>query len=166
MKLTQAAAATFGLNDDSWKRHANAWSVWTRMAGLAPILLPIYFRDALGWWAPAPIVAGVIWMWLNPHAFKPVYEPRSWAEKGIYGEKMYAADHSLAAEAHRPALRWLIAMAALGAAIMVYGLVRVEAWPAVFGWALIFISQLWQIDRFVAIYEEGLRRAAADGNAE
>ncbi|MER7504406.1 DUF6653 family protein [Nonomuraea pusilla] len=55
MKLTQAAAAIFGLDDDSWKRHANAWSVWT----------------------------------------------------------------------------------------------------------LVFVSQLWQIDRFVAVYEEGLRRAAA-----
>ncbi|MFI7111602.1 DUF6653 family protein [Nonomuraea sp. NPDC050227] len=102
MKLTQAAAATFGLDDEAWKRHANPWSVWTRMAGLAPILLPIYFREALGWWSLAPIAAGVIWMWLNPHAFAPVHEPRSWA--------------------------------------------------------------LWQIDRFVAIHEEGLRRAAAAGS--
>lgn len=36
MKLTQAAAATFGLTDESWKRHATAWSVWTRMAGHFP----------------------------------------------------------------------------------------------------------------------------------
>ncbi|MEV0825022.1 DUF6653 family protein [Nonomuraea rubra] len=164
MKLTQAAAATFGLNEESWKRHANAWSVWTRMAGVLPILAPIYFREELGWWALAPIAAGVIWMWINPHAFKPVLEPRRWAEKGIYGEKMYAADHSLAAEAHRPAIRWLIALAAAGLGIMVYGLVTIEAWPSVFGLTLIFISQLWQIDRFVAIYEEGLRRTSPGSN--
>ncbi|MGN9843965.1 DUF6653 family protein [Nonomuraea sp. H19] len=46
MKLTQAAAAMFGLNDESWKRHANAWSVWTRMAGLAPILVFYVFFDS------------------------------------------------------------------------------------------------------------------------
>ncbi|WP_153263643.1 hypothetical protein [Nonomuraea phyllanthi] len=36
MTLTQAAAATFGLTDESWKRHAIARSVWTRMAGHSP----------------------------------------------------------------------------------------------------------------------------------
>ncbi|YCK37713.1 DUF6653 family protein [Actinomadura sp. ATCC 39365] len=164
MKLTQAAAATFGLDDEAWKRHANPWSVWTRMAGLAPILLPIYFREALGWWALAPIAAGVIWMWLNPHAFRPVHEPRSWASKGIYGEKLYAADHSPAAAAHRQMIRRLLAMAAVGLGVMAYGLVRVEPWPSVFGLTLIIVSQLWQIDRFVAIYEEGLRRAAVAGS--
>lgn len=163
MKLTQVAAKTFGLDDVAWRRHANAWSVWTRMLGLIPILVPIFFRDAFGWWAMLPIALGVGWMWINPHVFPAVDEPRSWASKGIYGEKMYAADRSLAADAHRPAIRWLIVLATVGASLLAWGMVRVEAWPSIFGLTLIVISQLWQIDRFVAIYEEGLRRSAAAG---
>lgn len=161
MKLTQATVKAFGLDDAAWKKHANAWSVWTRMLGVVPILVPIYFRETLGWWALVPIALGVGWMWANPHVFSAVDEPRSWAEMGIYGEKMYAADQSLAAEAHRPALRWLIALAAVGAVLLVWGLVLIEAWPSIFGLTLIVLSQLWQIDRFVAIYAEGLRRSAA-----
>ena len=159
MKLTQTAVKAFGLDDKSWKRHANAWSVWTRMLGLGPILTPIYYRETLGWWAMIPIALGAGWMWVNPHVFPAVEEPRSWAEKGIYGEKMYAANQSLATDAHRPAMRWLIALAAVGAVLLAWGLILIEAWPSIFGITLIVLSQLWQIDRFVAIYAEGQRRS-------
>ncbi|MEU1392286.1 DUF6653 family protein [Nonomuraea sp. NPDC005730] len=56
------------------------------------------------------------------------------------------------------------ATAAAGLGVMAYGLVRVEPWPSVFGLTLIIVSQLWQIDRFVAIYEESLRHAAVAGS--
>ncbi|GLY64867.1 DUF6653 family protein [Amycolatopsis taiwanensis] len=157
MKTTEAVAATFGMTDEAWKRHANAWSVWSRMAGLAPILAPIFFRQTLGWWALAIIVPGIAWMWLNPRAFKPVYHPTKWAEKGIYGEKLWSAGKSAALAGHRTAMRLLIGLAGAGALIMIYGLVFIEAWPAIFGITLVLLSQLWQIDRFVSIYDESVR---------
>jgi hypothetical protein len=37
--------------------------------------------------------------------------------------------------------------------LLVYGLVRLEAWPTVFGASLIVLAQLWRIDRLVVFYE-------------
>lgn len=124
------------------------------MAGLAPILVPIYFRETLGWWALAIIVPGIAWMWLNPRAFKPVHHPVKWAEKGIYGEKLWSA--GAAAAKHKTAMRLLLVLAAAGVAVLAYGLIAVEAWPAIFGVTLVLLSQLWQIDRFAAIYDESV----------
>lgn len=155
MKTTEAVAATFGLKDQgAWKRHANPWSVWTRMAGLVPILAPVFFRETLGWWALAIIAPGIAWMWLNPRAFKPVHHPVRWAEKGIYGEKLWSAGKSTALARHKTAMRLLLLLAAAGAGLLVYGMVVIEAWPTIFGVTLVLLSQLWQIDRFAAIYDE------------
>lgn len=154
MKTTETTAKTFGLDDATWRRHANPWSVWTRMGAFPLLVLAVWSRDWIGWWCLVPLAVLIFWMWINPRAFPPVDAPRSWASKGIYGEKMWAVDKSQEAEGHRAAIRWLIALAAVGAALMVWGLVVLSVWPTVFGVTLILLSQLWQIDRFVQIYQE------------
>src|SRR4029453_10046537 len=42
-------ASLFGLKGDSWMRHANPWSVWTRFAVLPLLILAIWSRDWIGW---------------------------------------------------------------------------------------------------------------------
>lgn len=148
---------TFDLSDETWRRHANAWSVWTRMAAFPPMVAAIYFRDVLGFWTLVVLAAGVVWMWLDPRVFPAIDHPRSWAEKGIYGERMWWHDGSPEAKAHRTALRWIQSIAGVGGLFMVYGLVFLDPWPTFFGWTFFLISQLWQIDRFVAIYQESVR---------
>lgn len=154
VKSTETIAKTFGLNDVTWRRHANPWSVWTRMAAFPLLVLAVWSRDWIGWWSLVPLAVLIAWMWVNPRAFPPIDEPRSWASKGIYGEKMWAVDKPPEAAGHRVAMRLLIALAAVGAGLLVWGLVVLDVWPTVFGVTLIFLSQLWQIDRFVQIYSE------------
>ena len=39
-------AGLFGLKGDSWMRHANPWSVWTRFAVLPLLILAVWSREA------------------------------------------------------------------------------------------------------------------------
>jgi hypothetical protein len=157
MGTANAAVKTFGLNEENWKKHANPWSVWSRMAAFVVMIAAIFARELFGWWTLAFIGAGIIFMFLNTRIFPGVDQPRRWDEKGIYGEKLWTLKDEAAA-GHRKAINLLIGIAGIGLPIMVYGLIVVEAWPTVFGLSLVFVSQLWQIDRFVAIYDEAQRR--------
>jgi hypothetical protein len=76
------------MSDDTWRRHAHPWSVYTRFAAIPPLVLAIWSRAWIGWWSLAPLALVVIWLWLNPRVFPPVHAPTRWASKGIYGEKI------------------------------------------------------------------------------
>ncbi|RDI45235.1 DUF6653 family protein [Nocardia mexicana] len=159
MSTTQITANTFGLNDENWRKHANPWSVWSRMAAFAVMLAAIYLRDVLGWWTLAVLVGGVAFMFANTRMFRPIDVPSRWDERGIYGERLWT-EKAPAAEPHRRAISAIIGIAGVGLPLIGWGLVSVQIWPTVFGWTLVFISQLWQIDRFVAIYDSAVRADA------
>lgn len=79
------------------------------------------------------------------HEHHPDRSERLWTEKAP------------AAEPHRRAISAIIGIAGAGLPMIVWGVVSTQVWPTVFGWTLVFISQLWQIDRFVAIYDSAVR---------
>jgi hypothetical protein len=59
----------FGLQGDSWMRHANPASVWTRFTVLPLLALSIWSRAWLGWWCLLPVALSIAWMLLNPRVF-------------------------------------------------------------------------------------------------
>ena len=75
-RLTKA----FGLTDaDGWRRHANPWSVYTRIP--VPLLLTaaIWTRAWIGWWSLVPVAAVLVWTMINPRVFPPPQRFTSWA---------------------------------------------------------------------------------------
>ena len=151
-----------GMTDEAWLRHANSWSVYTRFAAIPAGILAIWSRTWLGWWALIPVALVIIWLWLNPHVFPAVKEPRSWAAKGIYGEKLWLNEPDSVPPGCRSVLRWLIIPAVAGILLLVWGLVQLDLWPTIFGATLVTLTQLWRIDRFGRVYEE---RQGADADA-
>ena len=83
MKPLVWVAKTFGMTDEAWRRHANPWSVYTRFAAIPALILAIWSRVWIGWWALVPVAVVLVWLWINPHVFAAVTQPRSWAAKGI-----------------------------------------------------------------------------------
>lgn len=152
MDLKEAVAKAFRMDEETWRRHANPWSVWTRFAAIPLMLLGIWSRDWIGWWCLVPIAAVIGWLFVNPSAFPPV-EPRGWAARGIYGEHAWVRDKSLVPPNHLVVLRILVVLGLAGFGLMVWGLVRLEVWPTVFGTALLVVAQLWRIDRFGWLWE-------------
>ena len=43
-------AAAMAMKDATWERHANPWSVWTRVPLLPLFALALYMRGPLGPW--------------------------------------------------------------------------------------------------------------------
>jgi hypothetical protein len=153
MKLSPIAKA-FAMSDEAWRRHANPWSVYTRFAAIPAMILAIWSRVWIGWWALVPVAATIVWLWLNPHVFAAVTMPRSWAAKGIYGEKLWLLERSKVPPGYLAVLRWLIVPAAVGLVLLAWGLVQLLVWPTAFGATLIVLAQLWRIDRLGLLYEE------------
>ncbi|EME51205.1 DUF6653 family protein [Amycolatopsis decaplanina] len=147
MEITDAVAKTFRMDDEAWRRHANPWSVWTRFAAIPLMLLAIWSRTWIGWWCLAPIAAVVVWLFLNPSAFPPV-EPRSWAARGIYGERIWTHDKSSVPPDHRQVLRVLVVLGLTGFGLITRGLMALDLWPTLFGATVVIMAQLWRIDRF------------------
>ncbi|KOX19725.1 hypothetical protein ADK67_32865 [Saccharothrix sp. NRRL B-16348] len=157
MDVKNAVARAFRMDDEAWRRHANPWSVWTRFAAIPLMLAAIWSRTWIGWWCLLPIAAVIIWLFVNPTAFRPV-EPRSWAARGIYGERAWVQDKSLVPPDHRAVLRILVVLGLTGFALVVWGLVRLDVWPTAFGAALVIVAQLWRIDRFGWLWERAEQR--------
>jgi hypothetical protein len=150
--LEDKVAQAFRMDDESWRRHANPWSVWTRFAAIPLMLLAIWSRTWIGWWSLLPIAAVIVWLFVNPSAFPPV-EPSSWAARGIYGERAWVRHKTMVPPDHRAVLRVLVTLGLVGFGFMAWGLIALELWPTVFGATVAIMAQLWRIDRFGWLWE-------------
>jgi hypothetical protein len=155
-------AGLFRMTDEAWCRHANPWSVYTRFAAVPAMISAIWSRVWLGWWAMVPVAAVVAWLLFNPHIFAPVREPRSWAARGIYGEKFWLHHRSDVPPGYQAAFHWLAVPALAGVALLVWGLACLSIWPTLFGATLIVLAQLWRIDRLGMLYEEHVAKSQDD----
>jgi Family of unknown function (DUF6653) len=140
------------VRDETWRRHANPWSVWTRFAAIPPLVLSIWSRTWIGWWCLVPLALVIVWLIVNPSAFAPVEKPVRWTERGIYGERIWAQDKDIPQE-HKRVLGLLLGLAAIGAVLLALGLITLSVWPTVFGATLVVVTQLWRIDRFATLYD-------------
>lgn len=61
MTLERRIASVFHMDEETWMRHANPWSVWTRTTALPLLILAVWSRVWIGWWALLPIAAAVLW---------------------------------------------------------------------------------------------------------
>lgn len=121
MKLLDKCARAAGMSDEAWRRHANPWSVWTRFAAIPLMMLAIWSRVWIGWWALAPVGVVVLWLWWNPRAFAPVDEPVAWSSRGIYGERLWLQDRSSMPAGFAVVQRIWIVGAVVGAALLTWG---------------------------------------------
>jgi hypothetical protein len=86
----QRVARLFGLQGDSWMRHANPWSVWTRFAVLPLLAVSIWSRDWIGWWCLIPVALSLVFMVVNPLLFPEPRSTRNWTSRAVFGERLWA----------------------------------------------------------------------------
>ena len=78
-----------GMDDRAWQRHANPWSVWTRILTPLPLLaLAVWSRVWLGWGALWPVALALGWIWLNPRLFPAPARLDGWAAAAVMGERV------------------------------------------------------------------------------
>jgi len=155
MTLERGIAAAFAMDDVAWQRHANPWSVWTRVATLPLVVLAVWSRAWLGWWALGAITVVVVWTRRNPRLFPRPLSTDNWASKGVLGERVWLNRDKVPVPRHHFLMPHILtAVAAAGVLFLVWGLVELAIWPILLGMALTFLGKLWFVDRMVWLYEE------------
>ncbi|MGF1561448.1 MAG: DUF6653 family protein [Geminicoccaceae bacterium] len=154
------AERLMGMNEAVWARHANPYSVWTRIPILPLLVLSLWSRVWIGPWCALPVAVLLLWTWFNPRVFTAPERIQGWASKGVYGERIWLNRDTVPIAGHHAAMANLLTgISAIGAVLVIYGLIVLDAWATVFGTALAMLGKLWFVDRMVWLYEETDRQA-------
>ena len=155
MAIDATMARAFGFDEDVWQRHANPWSVYTRIP-IPPLLTAaIWTRARIGWWSLLP--AGVVCAWtaINPRAFPPPRSLDHWASRGVLGETYWTNRKQVPVPPrHRVAPNVLGTVSALGVPFIARGLVVRDGWMICFGLAVQMAGKIWFIDRMALLYDD------------
>jgi hypothetical protein len=166
MTMDATMARAFGLQGDAWQRHANPWSVYTRIP-IPPLLVAaIWTRDRLGRRALVPVGLVCAWTAINPRAFPPPDSVDHWASRAVLGETCWANRKTVPVPPrHRVAPNVLGVVSALGVPFIARGLVRRNAWTVCFGLAVQMAGKVWFLDRMALLYDDVARAGAADAGS-
>lgn len=148
-------SAAFNLDDEGWALHSNLWSGWTRIPALALLVIALWSRVWIGWWAALPVAAVVIWIAVNPRFFPPPRSTDNWASKGTFGERVWINRAVVPVpERYRVVPHILNGISAVGGVILIWGVASLSIWPTLLGTALAYAGKLWFVDRMVWLYED------------
>jgi len=146
-----------------WERHANPWSVWTRVATGWLVLPIVWSHTSLGLAAAGGLLAAfALWMWLNPRLFARPATTTSWASKVTFGERVWLRevafdDLGALLAHHRMATRALNVVTGVGALTGLIAAGFNDLTLTVAGGIVMFGGKLWFGDRMVWLYEDAAR---------
>jgi len=134
------------MKEQTWERHSNPWSVWTRVLTNPLVYVPVWNRS----WRQAISVGA--WFLLNPRLFPPPTDDSSWATRSVLGEQIWTRKR----RADLPMSMNIIS--ALFFLLALYSAYARRSWKLITfgGFALAF--KLWFLERMVAYYSEYLAR--------
>jgi hypothetical protein len=162
MTMDAHMAKAFGLEGDAWQRHANPWSVYTRIPIPALLAAAIWTRTWIGWRSLVPVGLVCAWTAINPRVFPPPRSLDNWASKAVLGETYWANREKVPVpRRHRVAPKVLTAVNALGLPFIVRGLVVRNAWTVLFGLAIQTAGKTWFLDRMALLYDDVAPAGAA-----
>lgn len=154
-RLYAGAERLMAMDDRTWARHANPWSVWTRVLTPLPLLaLSVWSRVWIGWWCVGPVALTLAWIWWNPRAFPPPRRLDRWSARGVLAERVVIAHGERIAPHHRRAMRALTALAALGMLPYAWGLWALDPWAVACGAVAATGFKLWFVDRCIWAAED------------
>lgn len=155
MTLGKTIEKVFQMENETWKRHANPWSGWTRVPILPLLVLAIWSRVWIGWGALLPIIGLLLWTWVNPHLFPPPASTENWMSKGVLGERVWMNRDQVPIPDRHRGIPMLLALLSVSGLIPVgWGLYRLWMWPTLLGTVLTVAGKMWFLDRMVWLYED------------
>lgn len=153
--IYQQTANLFAMSDRTWERHSNPWSVWTRNTVLPLLILAIWSRSWIGWWAIAPTVVAVLWTWLNPRLFSKPESTDNWASRAVFGERVWLnRDRVPIPEYHHFVPHLLTVVSSIGMLFVIFGVATFSIWATLLGCALVYCGKLWFCDRMAWLYRD------------
>lgn len=143
------------LSNETWRRHANPWSVWTRYAAFPLLVAAAWSYHWISWWALVPVGLVIVWLIVNPRAFPPPASTDNWASKAVLGERIWVGlARGQVPARHVVVPRIASVIAAAASLLMVWGLVRRDATLTLLSMALVMLAKTWFVDRMVWLFED------------
>ena len=135
-------------NNDTWKKHSNPWSGWTRVAATPFLYHALWLRN------PYYLVAVTIFLAINPRLFSAPKKTTNWMSKGVIGEKIYTS----ALITKDFISTTLCILMALSSSILIYAVWTHDLLLSVLLFVLSMTFKFWYLDRMVFLYEESRGR--------
>ena len=144
------------MKESVWLRHANPWSVWTRViTGLPVSLGAIWSFRLVGWWGLAWLTGAIVWLWLNPRIFPVPKNTNNWASKVTFGERIWLNRRAEPIPKHHS--RWAMSLsvgAGIGFIVAVFGAAYHDILMTLVGGIGSWFSKMWFCDRMVWLYSD------------
>ena len=152
-------AAMMLMNEETWQRHANPWSGYSRMLTLPLLVWVLWNRRSLGNWTWIWLGILMIWNWLNPRLFRKPKHLNAWMSKAVLGERIWLQRRQLQIPPEQTrGIDQLVLLSASGMPWMIYGVARWRVLPALFGMVLIYAGKLLFLDRMAKLKEARSKR--------
>ncbi|MEO1043499.1 MAG: DUF6653 family protein [Pseudomonadota bacterium] len=144
-----------GMSDDVWARHANPWSVWTRVPIIVLLTAALWSRVLWGWWSAVAVAMLLLWIWLNPRVFPRPQTQDHWGTKAVLGEQiwLHRKERSIPKGFAQQAVIGN-GVAGIGGLLWLYGVIMLDPWASVTGASWTLLGKLWFLDRCVWLYEK------------
>jgi hypothetical protein len=154
MAYDKIALKLMSMSDEVWIRHANPWSVWTRIALFPFWFLAIWSWVWIGWWALVPAGILSVWTWLNPRVFSPYTDDKPWSTRGVLGERIFIHRKRVPIPREHLVMAHLLnSLAGLWLIGAIAGFILANFWLALGGWLLTVTFKIWFFDRMVWLHE-------------
>ncbi len=130
------------MKEQTWERHSNPWSVWTRVFTNPLVYVPLWNRS----WRQGILVGA--WFLLNPRLFPPPKDNSSWATRSVLGEQLWTRT------LHADLSMLITGLSGLFFLLALYSAYTRNVWKLMSfgGFALVF--KLWFLGRMVIYYDE------------
>ncbi|MEO0400501.1 MAG: DUF6653 family protein [Pseudomonadota bacterium] len=153
--LFERIEGLMGMDDRVWARHANPFSVYTRILSGPLIFLAFWSVFWIGFLGLGLIAFAVLWIWANPRLFPPPKDTESWATKGVLGERVFLNRKAVPIPIGHGRAAYLTTAFAIGfVVITVYGFLTRDFITALAGWHGALVAKLWFVDRMAWLWEE------------
>lgn len=155
MTIERNIASFFQLDDTTWRRHANPWSVISRNTVLPLLIIAFWSRIWLSWWALIPVLLALAWAWFNPRLFSEPDSFDSWSSRAVFGERFWLnRDQVPVPVHHRKVPHLLSVVSGIGMLLVIPGVYLQEIWPTLLGCVMVYAGKLWFLDRMVWLWED------------
>ena len=149
------AEKLMSMSPDVWARHANPLSVYTRIAGGTAVFFALWSPFWLGWWSVLAIGLAGLWIWLNPRLFPPPSDTRSWAARGVLGERAFLRRAVVAIPSEHARMGHIsTGIAGIFLVITAVAFYRENFWFAFTAWHAATLAKVWFVDRMAWLWDD------------
>jgi hypothetical protein len=144
------------MDDATWARHANPWSVWTRVVTGIPVTFAAAWSvKPLAGWSVVIVTIAIFWLWLNPRLFPTPTKTDNWASKVTFGERVWLNRAKCSIPEHH--VKWANFLSIISGIGFLTGIIAALLHfllPAVAGGLVSWFGKMWFCDRMVWLYED------------